>query len=248
MPTSIRWRRRLVAGRLATGEICNRPAPEQPFAAMEGSAVLLLASRSSGYQLLTSSGHRNSLLVWQAKTHTKRWTFRTVIARLNLGQKCSGGAPVLLNAVGVRLEGLFDFWVIDSQLAGHILADILQHIFGLGLSHPFTYGVTRQESLGMGRLYDPGHRALPDQCSRRSARVQLVVMVLPSGKAGCTHGSHHQPGVIACQCGARCQTCRTDDAVSDAHACSQRQAPRAHRQYPCGFESCKGCCGAVAHD
>ena len=43
-------------------------------------------------------------------------------------------------------------------------------------------------------------------------------------------------------------TCRTDNAVSHPHARRQRQAACAHRQYPCGFESCQGCCGAVASD
>ena len=69
-----------------------------------------------------------------------------------------------------------------------------------------------------------------------------------SRQAGREDGGHYQSCTIARQCGASGQTCRTDNAVSHAHARRKRQAARAHRQYPCGTQSCTGCCGAVASD
>ena len=73
-------------------------------------------------------------------------------------------------------------------------------------------------------------------------------MVLPSSQTGRQDGGHHESSTVARRCGPSGQTCRTNNAVSHANARRKSQADRAHRQYPRGFESCQGSCGAVTSD
>ena len=87
---------------------------------------------------------------------------------------------------------------------------------------------------------------MPDQCARSGAGVQLVELVLSGNQAGRQDGGHYESSTASHRCRPSHQTCRTDYAVPQAYASCKRQAARAYRQYPRGFESCEGSCGAVA--
>ena len=103
---------------------------------------------------------------------------------------------------------------------------------------------TGEESVGLGRLHHPGHRAVQSECASGRARVQLVVMVLPSGQAGCTHGGHHQSSTATGGGWASHTKRRTNDAPSDTAAWQGQSHQAVDRQYPCGSAVCKRSCGA----
>lgn len=77
------------------------------------------------------------------------------------------------------------------------------------------------------------------------AGLQLVELVLPSGRPNGAHGGHHEPAVATGRSGLDRQPRRTNHAVPHADARQEEPPQVAGGQYPHGLAACSRCCGAV---
>lgn len=100
--------------------------------------------------------------------------------------------------------------------------------------------------MGLERLHDAGHRALPDHGAGRDAGLQLVELVLPGSASRRAAGCGDQPALAAGGGGQGRQSRRADPAVPHTTARQAADHQGAYRQRPHGHAAGEGDYGAVA--